>query len=227
MLYRIDIQHFITHAIDHFTLEELTSMQYAIISAAVKNTSKCVNVAKVSKLYPTTDIVASYVEHQDKKIMEKMYIDLLTPEVESGKDITYVDGAVYDYILTPVLNNQNVVIVCDRSENVYIDVLCKLLKKRYKIEAIDLNELFSKGRVGSIYIDKQQIRNSVVDIRRASNMKKKAELEQTTDGRLKLIYEIMTKKDKIKKLKELGINVSSNDMKDIDKILEDVWVYDD
>lgn len=227
MLYRIDIQHFVTHAIDHFTQEELLTMQYAIISAAIKNTSKCMNVAKVNTLYPTTDIIVSYSEHKDRKIMEKMYIDLLTPEVKPGEDITYVDDAVYQYLITPVLNNQNVVIICDRSENDYIDVICKILKKRYSMEIIDLNELFSKGRVGPIYIDKDEIRNRAVDIRRASARKDKKELEQTRDGRMKLVCEKMSKKEKLSKLRELGIKVTSNDMDEINKILIDAWVDDD
>lgn len=50
-------------------------------------------------------------------------------------------------------------------------------------------------------------------------------LESTKDGREKLLSKMRTK-DKKRKLKELGITVTSNDT-DLDKLLIDAWVNGD
>ena len=51
-------------------------------------------------------------------------------------------------------------------------------------------------------------------------------MSTTRDGRLKLISR-MSKKDKIEKLKELGIKVTSVDKNNLDELLIDGWVNDD
>lgn len=225
MIYRIDIQHFLTHAIDHFTMQELTHFQYAIISAKVRNQSRVLNVSKFNVLYPTPEIVTAYADYQDKKILEKMYMEMLDSE-DSATGTKWAANRLYTIFVKPLLDNVDVVIICDRLENDYIDVLCKYLKKRFDVEVIDLNELFSKGRIGSIYIDRNVIRDKAVDVRRAAAKEMKMSLESTSDGRLHLLNQ-MDKKEKIDKLKELGINVTKSDKNDLDKLLIDEWVQDD
>ena len=51
MLYRIDFEHFLVHAIDHFTRVELNSFHYVIISAGIVNTGKAINVVKINTLF--------------------------------------------------------------------------------------------------------------------------------------------------------------------------------
>ncbi|MCM1233259.1 MAG: hypothetical protein NC489_24340 [Ruminococcus flavefaciens] len=133
----------------------------------------------------------------------------------------------YKSIINPFLEHFDIVIVCDRNENDYIDILCKLLKKKYFIEVIDLNELFSTGRVGEIYIDRKKIRDNAVDIRRNAVKQEHESLATSRDGRLKLVQSIMTKKEKIKKLNELGITVHKEDEDNLNRLLIDAWVDDD
>lgn len=228
MIYRIDIQHFLGHAIDYFTPEELTHFQYAIISAAVKNNSKVSNVVKVSELFPLPEIVISYNEHKDKSIMEKMYRDFLLPEADNDMGLTkkHMANVFYNTFINTLINHHDVVIVCDQCENDYIDVICKLLKEHFDIEVIDLNELFTKGRIGPIYIDRKEIWDHAVDIRRAAGDDMRRALESSVDGRMKLL-DMMTKKQKIKKLKEIGIDITSTKNEDLNALLMSAWVNDE
>jgi len=210
--------------IDYFTLEEMYHFQYAIISAGVINGGRVTNVAKISQLYPTPEIITAYAEHHDKKILEKMYFDLL--DTSKDKD-DFMGNNIYKTFVNPLLQHYDIVIVCKPEENDYIDVLCKFLKKKFFIEVIDLNTLFKEGRVGSIYIDRTEIRDNIVELRRKSVHLERESLETTRDGRLKLIQSIMSKKDKIKKLHDLGIEVRKNDEPNLDRLLIDAWVDDD
>lgn len=223
MLYRIDLQHFLSHAIDYFTRNELAHCQYVIISAKIANTSTCDTVVKRNNLYPTTDIVIAYEEYKNKSILEKMYMDFL--KIDGPKD-NWLANVIYTTFVNPVINHQDVVIVCDQVENDYIDVLCKYLHRDFALECIDLNKLFSEGKVDGIYLDRDKVWDRAVDIRRTAGKEQFNALASTRDGRLGLLAK-MTKKNKVDKLKELGIEVSKRDMGDLDKILMDAWVNDD
>lgn len=227
MIYRIDVQHFLTHAIDHFDAEQLSHFQYAIISASILNGGRRFNVIKSNMLYPPPEIVMEYAENKDKSIMEKMFMDYLNPKDDDDSiSKNSMDNIFYRTFINPLLNHYDVVIVCNKSENDYIDVICKVLKKEYLIEVIDLNQLFSKGKVGNIYIDRDDIKNNAVPICRKSADDERKNLETTSDGRRKLLMS-MSKKAKLKKIKEIGINTNNINKSDIDKILIDGWVNDD
>lgn len=218
MLYRIDIQHFLTHMIDYFSFDELTSAQYLIISAAVMNQHKQKNVVKCPDLYPTTEIVKTYAETGDKKLMEKMFMELLKPE--KGSD--WENNVIYRFILDPLDHHFNIIIICDEKENDFIDVIAKYLKKSFSIETINLNELFIKGKLGPITIDREKIRNKTVDVRINALKEEQKRFSATRDGRLHLIS-LMTTKEKKKKLKELGVNLEFEDKKNYEKLLVEVW----
>lgn len=222
MIYRIDLQHFLTHAIDHFTLEQLTHFQYAIISAKINNGRSVMNTEKINELYPTPDIVISYDEYKDDKILEKMYFEML--EEKGNKD--YMARIIYQTFINPLMKHFDIMIICDEKENPYITCLCKYLHENFSIDVIDLNELFTTGHTGAIYIDRDKIWDKAVDIRRTAGKEMIKTLEQSRDGKLKLLNQ-MNKKEKIEKCKELGIKINKSDIKDIDKILIDDWVEND
>ena len=227
MIYRIDIQHYLSHAIDYFTVDELTHFQYAIISAVVRNGSRMHNVTKVNNLYPTPDIVIDYAEYKDKELMRKMYMDYLQPKNDQdgiGKNV--INNIFYNTFINPLMLHHDIVIICDKTENDYIDVICDVLNKEYHIEVIDLNKLFIEGKIGSIYIDRKDIRDRAVDIRRAAGKDQIKALESTSEGRMHLL-KMMNNKTKIKKIEELGIKLTSYDKDDLDSILIDAWVNDD
>lgn len=225
MIYRIDMQHFLTHAVDHFTREELTHFQYVIISAKVRNQNRTNNVVKMNNLYPDPDIVIAYNDYKDKEILEKMYMEMLCPE-KSSTDNDWVANDMYNLFVNPLMQHTDIVIICDKLENDYIDVIVKYLKKKFEIEVIDLNVLFTKGRIGPIYIDRDEIWNRAVDVRKSSVREMIKSMESTREGKLRLLSK-MSKKDKIEKLEELGIKVTEADKKNIDKIIVDAWIDPD
>lgn len=223
MIYRIDIQHFYTHAIDYFTLDELTHFQYAIISAAVKNGARAANVVKLNGLYPTSEMVMAYAEYHDKKILEEMYTELLVPKKgDNTQGNMWAFNTIYKSFVNPLMSHNDIVILCDQTENDYIDILCKIIKKYFKIDVIDLNKLFKEGHIGPIYFDRDEVWDIAVDVRRQAGKEEIESLSTTRDGRMKLI-KLFNKKEKLNKLKELGIKVDKND-KDLDRLLIEGWV---
>lgn len=211
MLFRIDYERFLTHMIDHFPREILLSVQYAIISAGIRNMGRSPNCTKINELYPSTDITVSAVEYRDRDVLKKMYYD----------ELEELNNTIYRAFVMNVLRHVDIIIVCRESENVYIDILCEYIKERYKLETINLNELFINGRVGSIFLDRKAIRNKSVDVRRECAERMNRELESTEGGRAKLLT-LMTRKDKLKKLKELSI--IPHDDSDLDQLLTSEWV---
>ena len=137
MIYRIDLQHFLIHAIDHFSLQDLTSMEYCIISAKIPNGGKVRNVIKMNDLYPSPDTVIAYAETHDKNVLKKMYIDTMFPKHKKGEPETSTfTNIIYQTFINTLLQRQNVMIVCDELENPYIDCLCDYLKDEYEEYAL-------------------------------------------------------------------------------------------
>ena len=146
------------------------------------------------------------------------FLDIKTPEDE------WIGDVIYKTFIVHIKYHRDLMIVCDRIENDYIDVLCKFLKKRYALECIDLNKLFSEGHIGPIYIDRKEMDNRAVDIRRIATKKLEASLETTRDGRMSILSKMDTK-GKLKKLKDLGISAKKTD--NLDSLLIDAWVEND
>jgi hypothetical protein len=224
MIYRCDLQHFLVHAIDYFTLPELSSIQYAIISSKISSGGRSGNVAKINALYPAVESIIAYDDYKDKKIFEQMYISMLDGKDEPEESNPFAN-TIYRVFINPLLEHYDVMIICDAIENVYIDVLCKYLKEKFEIEVIDLNELFTKGCIESIYINRDEIRDKAVDIRRAAIKEQIRNMSSTRDGKEQLISK-MSKKEKIKQLKKYGVKLGSND-KDLDQILLEEWCAED
>lgn len=225
MIYRIDIQHFITHAIDHFTSDDLVNCKYAILSAKIQNQGTRQNVSKIVDLYPLTDHIVAYNEYKDKELLEKMYLDYLNPKKRKKGD-EFIENKVLDTFIHPLMNHEDVMIICDQLENDYVDIFCKYLKDKFAIEVIDLNELFIKGRTGPIYLDRDEVHDRSVEANRAALRQKAESYESSEDGRRELLKN-MNKKEKIAKLKELGIKVTDSDKDHLDDILEEAWVAPD
>lgn len=220
MLYMIDLQHFLVDMIDYFTSEELGNMQYMIISEKLKNQKKVLNVAKPYAVYPTPDMLTAYAKYKTLEVAEALYEDYFTPDDKTR----WQDNIVYTHFIAPFLNHQDVVMISDQEEFNFPLAIAKYLNKHFGLEVINLNELFSKGRIGSIYIDRKEVSNRAVDIRRVAEMHQQKNMESTEDGRANLMN-LMTKKEKIRKLKSLGIKLTGNESsKEINDLLIDDWV---
>ena len=225
MIYRIDIQHFLGEMIDHFSYDDLMSMQYCIISAAIPNGGRMANVVKMSDLYPTVEATIAWADTHDKELLKQMYIDELTKKLDNRETNPFLTS-MYQCFVKPLLDHYNVLIICDELENPYIDLLAEYVKKEFAIEIIDLNELFKTGRVGPIYIDRKEIRNKAVDIRRGAVRDEVRTLASSVDGKRMLISK-MSKKKKLKELERYGIKIHPGDDDDIDQILLEEWCAED
>jgi hypothetical protein len=214
MLFRINHENFIYHMIDYFTREELVGLQYLIISGPIRNQGTAENVARCNDLYPTSEIVSDYVQLEDMKVLHKAYY----------KELKQTENIVYRAIIEPILrHHHNIVIVCKEREDMYIDVLCDFLKKEFNMQTIDLNRLFKEGETDIFFIDRDSVNNKSVELKRTVVRDKIRAMEQTEDGRAKLLS-MMSKDDKLDKLKELGIKVNKSDKKDLDELLRLEWV---
>lgn len=222
MLYSIDFQHFMTHAIDYFTVDEILGFNYMIISAKVKNGNRLKTVVKPSSIYPTPDMVTAYADYKDPEILNKMYEEYFTP---GPNDNNWQDNVIYCHFIQPLLSKQSILMISDQIEYDYLKSISWYLKNKFLIETIDLNELFSKGKIGPISIDMKEIYNKAVDVRRTAERIMQKEKSSTSDGRAFLLSK-MTKKEKIKKLKSLGISVNDENNEELTTLLVDAWVND-
>lgn len=227
MLYRINYKNFLTYAIDYFTRDELAGINYIIISAKVRNNGKATNVLKNNELYPTIEAGEVYDSTKDLDILEKIYRDSLFSDenIEAG----YVNNESWGYtalykILHPVLQNKPVMLICDSesNEDAYVDVICRILKKEFSLDAINLNQLFTTGHVGPYRIDLDKIHDKSVKIARSITQQAIRDKASTKEGRRELISQ-MSKKEKLKNLKKFGVKLTDRDMENIDQILLDEW----
>ena len=193
MLYRIDFEHFILHAIDHFTRDELVHLQYLVVSAKVRSNHRATNVVKQSELYPLSEYVIDYASDHDESLLESRMFS------EYDRIVKEEPQVFYNFILNPLSRHVDIVLMCAKEENFYMDILCKYIKKEFDIEAIDLNELFTKGKVGPLRIDHDAIWDKTVDIRRAAGREALASLEPSSDGRMKIVTELINRKEKLAK----------------------------
>ena len=224
MIFRIDLKHFLTEAIDYFSMEDLISMEYCIISSKICNGSRSTHVGRFSELYPNTESIYQYELTGDIKVLEKMYFDMVDTNDRSKDRISnHYHNIMYRTFINPLLNHFNVMIVCDEAENPYVTVICEYLKQKFEIEVIDLNELFTKGKVGPLYIDRDKIRDKAVDIRRNAVKAEINSQKQTEGGRSKLLA-TMTKKEKVAELKKYGVDAKSYSVDELDEALDAEWV---
>mgnify|MGYP001643937319 FL=1 len=218
MLYRIDLEHFLTHMVDFFTVEEITACNYIILGTIPNNGRSSSNVVKLNELYPETDTLLKYEETHNTDILRGEYLEHLKEP--------HVQNLIYESFLNNVLNHVSIVLLSRADENFWVDILIEYLKDEYHVETIDLNELFKTGQVGPIRIDYDEIHNRSVDVRRQAGKEMIRSLESTRGGREKLLG-MMDSKEKIRKCKDLGIKVTKADINNLDEILMEAWVEED
>ena len=215
MLFRIDYEHFLTHFIDYFTRNEILSFKYLIISAAIINTNKMENVSKCAWLYPSSEVIENYTFYKDDEIFKKEFYD----ELKSTSHM------VNQYIVEPLVEKYNLILICRKQENTIIDTLVHYLKEEYCIDCIDLNKLFSTGSIGEISYDFDKIKEAFNKSHDENMKEHDKELAKSEAGRASLLMR-MPLKERVKKLKELGYNPDKIPKEEIEQILINDWVKD-
>lgn len=214
MLYRIDYEHFLLHAIDYFTRKELISINYIIISGNIFNTDKMPTVTRQVSLYPSSELINKYLANKNLDLFKQEYF----------YELDNVDNIIYSNLIKPLINNHEpIFIICRIKENFIIDALIEFIHNKYKIDCIDLNKLFINGELSLIDYDQDKIKKvfKETEARVAKdwiNMQK-----ETKEGRKQLIKS-MSDKVKAKLIKKLGYNTNKISKSEYDDILTNDWV---
>ena len=215
MLYRIDYEHFLLHFIDYFTRKELISIKYIIISANVFNTDKMPMVSKAICFYPSNELTSNYQRNNDIELFNKDYF----------KELDSTNYLLYEYLIEPLTNHEPIIIICRTKENFIIDIFCQYMLEKYKIDCIDLNQLFINGKINSIEYNHNELKETAKNIKTEHAKNWFNTCKHTIDGRKQLVNTI---NDKLKKkiIKELGYDVKKINKSQYNEILNNDWVND-
>jgi len=226
LLYNITWQNFLIHAIDHFSKQDLIEAQYVIISGKMPYGGlNADHIAKCAQLYPPSDILLEYSATNNPELFKKSFLDYLGSDLHD--DQVWIQNTILKTILNLHDAHWNVILICDKSESLYLSTLTEFIQKQYHLASIDLNELFEKGHVGDIYIDRTDVNHRIVDLRRKAAISEMHSKSLTEHGRAELL-EKMSRKDMIRKLKELKINTTGRKTdEELRSLLIDGWVKDE
>lgn len=214
MLLRINHKNFIIHMIDHFTREEILGMNYILVSAGMKAKRRANNVWKSLDLYPADETAKEHITYQNIDLFRKNYF----------RDLEDSEDAIYTELLKPIIEEHSTrVLICKEKEDDMMDVLCEYLEKKYGLQAVDLNKLFTEGKTPSVKFDREKLKRKIVDINRRVTKQGEAEAERSSGGRFRLL-KTWDKKKKMKKLKSLGIRCNNLSEDEMTRILMDEWV---
>ena len=210
--------------VDYFSAEEMLGLHYLVISGGIQRKGIQYdgwgqNTGKDVQIRPTTELISLYANHEiSPESLKKAYFQILED----------YEVNIYHNILMPIMEHRhNVVLVCQKEEDFYIDLLCEFLSEKYFINTIDLNKLFEEGECELFYIDRPKTHNAMVPVLRRSTREVFESKASTRSGRLDLLETKMSRKTMIMKLKELGIKVAKDISKEEAKeLLMEAWVED-
>lgn len=226
MILRINWEHYLSHAIDYFTKDELLSFRYIIISAMISHNNLSDDVKKLSQLYPRDDVILVHDNEGDLIQAEKLYIDWLMAKDTPGRNFNGYEWATHPigmHILKPLTMHQHVMILCTKDEDWIIDSFCKYLKLRYELDVFDLNQFFATGQATQISINPDAAEKAYVKSVKQANDEGNEALESTAEGRYRRLLE-MSKKQLLRKAEEVGIDTKGMSIEDVVKDLVDAWV---
>lgn len=222
MIYRITLRNFLLHAIDHMTYRDLTTCKYDIFSPKITCGRKDPACAKLLELYPTTEMMERYTSGGSVEHLEKEMFDMYDKMNSKWRSAMF-----YNEFVKSIEDHINAILICIDDDVPVLDILCRYLKKKFSIEVIDLDRLFTKGKIDPIHYDYKEIRDLGVDIRRAAEEELARNLATTPDGRMSLLRK-WSRKQKLKFCrKNLRMHVQDGiPDSELDEIIIDAWVID-
>lgn len=213
--------------IDWFDYPIMTSIYWVVLSYEIGWTGRNNKVWKPSSdnggIFPPGSIIDYYDETRDYATSKKMYWDYLMKR-ENELDIPCAVADIYKHVIAPTKHHCNVCIVYTEPETWVCDALGEFIKDKFAVEMVDLDHLFKHGWVKGFYLDLELIREKSSEIELTSKLLDIHDKIQTSSGRAELMSK-MSKKEKIKLLKDLGIKASKSD--DVDRMLTEAWVQSD
>jgi len=216
LLFRITYKQYLLNMLDYFTMEELSSFKYQVVSVSVRCGSLLLDQAqKPGYIYPSFEAIEQLTDTGDTDLFRRTFTE----------ELKKVKNDIYQAILQPIIQyHHNILIVYDDSEELYLDVIVDFLAKRYHLPCIDLNRLFTEGETDIFYLDRREIHNRSVRIAREATADLVRAKSSTFDGRMDLLYNHMSKKDKLDKLDSLGVKVDRADLDHLNDLLVEAWV---
>lgn len=205
MLFNIDYENFLLYAIDYFKREELLDFLYIIVSAGIIHPSGKLStdkIFKLSSLYPPYDIISLRENGYDDKVIKTKYYNYLKEY-----------SVIYDIVTYATIQHKNIVIICRNNENYFIDMLCDFIYDKFKLPSINLNSLFTKGKV---YVKKYN-HNKIIEAIKNYEKERKKLFIKNSKANIKSdnLYiktqaiNVMPIKDIKKSLKKFNINTSN------------------
>ena len=222
MLYCIDYEHFMVDMIDFFTREEILSFIYIDISVRTPHDQSNYS-AKVMAFVPSSESEFYMAEHSDEKVADDMYYEQLSFGLNTPDRDQNTRHIWYKFILGPLRDHANVMLMCLRPEMHYMKTLCKFIKNEFGIDTINLNKLFTDGHVGNLVIDFKELKDRTRDIKTSWKEHNILQRSMDVNGRRELMKD-MTKKEKIKQLKAVGVSYIPKSEEEIDALLTESWV---
>lgn len=203
--------------IDYFTNDELLSFQYAILSAGIAvHGSEKENVVKYQLIYPSQEICESFLNDHDTDILRRTY----------REELKWIINEIFVNFVKPIVEfHHNIILVNLEKEDPYTDVLVEFIFDRLGLPCIDLNELFTTGETELFRIDRRELHDRNVKLSRNIAKQELQGYESTDEGKLHLIRNVMTEKQKLAKLKELDVGkLKESDLDRLDELLIEAWL---
>lgn len=217
MIYMVSHEKFLMHMIDYFTRDELSYLEYRIISAGMIAGNNSLSVSSANALFPSFENQNIWIETQNLDALKRGFYEDL--------DLEY--NTLYYSIVEPFGEHLDVVLITTDQEYVYLEILAEYLMERFKIPVIDLNRLFKKGEVDPISWNPKRIQDSIRKLQRKIKEANNDSMASTASGRLNLL-DRMDRKERIKKLIQIGVEVDAHESDEvIQELLMEAWVKDD
>nr|DAN39850.1 MAG TPA: hypothetical protein [Caudoviricetes sp.] len=217
MIYMVSHEKFLMHMIDYFTRDELSYLEYRVISAGMVSGNNVLSVVSANALFPSFENQNLWIETNNRDALKKGFYEDL--------DLEY--NTLYHSVIEPFAEHMDVVLITTEQEFVYLEILAEYLLERYKLPIINLNQLFGQGEIDPMKWNPKRIMDGIRRIQRKIKEANQDSMSSTPSGRLTLMNH-MDRKERIKKLIQIGVDVDAHESDEvIQELLMEAWVKDD
>ena len=208
---------FLEHFVPKNKSKIVLGTQYVIISRRIKSMKNRKSVVTANFLYPNNSILSEYTVDSDSDAFFDAYIDQLSDNIPFLA--TLIKGVIKD--------KYNIVFMCTKAEEKlgYFDALRYFIESTFKFPIYT----YKKDKIEKSKYDKYDKKKILKKCNKILKNAQKSQLdrmESCIEGRRKLASK-MSKKEMIKKLKEIGVvGIGSMSKEEMKEYLEEFYVYE-